>query len=223
MKKIWYIYLFASFGFVSCKGFKSLTTQHSTSLNTGHTKKEPRFLDELSVVPGNNRTILAEPAAALSERKNTIVASPTYDAANFNVIQLKYGMLLDIPFEYLNNLNLLKNIEYWWGTKYCLGGTTENCIDCSAFTMTLERDVFLKEIPRTAAEQFNATRRITKDELKAGDLVFFTTARHRVSHVGVYIANNKFVHASVSNGVMISDLDESYWKQRFVGCGRIED
>lgn len=223
MKKIWYIYLFASFGFVSCTGFKSLTSQHNTSSKTGYSKNEPRFLDELSVVPGNNRTILSEPAAVLSEKKNTIVTSPTYDASNFNVIQLKYGVLLDIPFEYLSNLNLLKNIEYWWGTKYCLGGTTENCIDCSAFTMTLERDVFFKEIPRTTAEQFNATKRILKDELKAGDLVFFTTARHRVSHVGVYIANNKFVHASVSNGVMISDLDESYWKQRFVGCGRIED
>lgn len=208
---------------MSCASFRNLASQSSATAKPAPQKKQLNFLDELSVVPGNNRTILAEPSIKSSDRKTTIIATPTYDVSNFNVIQLKYGLLLDVPFEDLNNVNLLKNIEYWWGTKYCLGGTTENCIDCSAFTMTIEREVFSKEIPRTAAEQFNQSKKINRDELKAGDLVFFTTARHRVSHVGVYIANNKFVHASVTNGVMISDLDENYWKQRFVGCGRIEN
>lgn len=223
MKKYRYLYLLASLSCMSCTSFKNIASHNRSFPSQDNQKKELIFLDELNVVPGNNRTILTEPPIEeITSKKNSGIPTVTYDISNFNVIQLKFGLLLDIPFEQLNNLKFLKSIEYWMGTKYCLGGTTENCIDCSAFTQTIEKDVFSKEIPRTAAQQYKAINKITREELKPGDLVFFNTARNRVSHVGVYIANNKFVHASVSNGVMISDLDENYWKQRFVGCGRAE-
>src|SRR5205809_766673 len=83
-------------------------------------------------------------------------------------------------------------------------GSTEKCTDCSGFTQNLMRDVYAINIPRTAQEQYNSSTHIKTEELRQGDLVFFQNSSHNISHVGLYVANNKFVHASVSNGVMIS-------------------
>jgi lipoprotein Spr len=77
-------------------------------------------------------------------------------------------------------------------------------------------------IPRTAREQFQFSNKISKEDLKEGDLVFFNTTGG-VSHVGLYIQNNKFVHASTSGGVTISDLDEDYWSRKMIGVRRIEE
>jgi lipoprotein Spr len=73
-----------------------------------------------------------------------------------------------------------------------------------------------------AKEQYKASSRIHKDDLERGDLVFFHTTRKGISHVGVYLGNNKFVHASVNYGVTISDLAESYYDRTFVGAGRVK-
>jgi hypothetical protein len=138
-------------------------------------------------------------------------------------LQVKYAILLDVIAEKLTNLPLLELMDKWWGTRYCFGGSTENCIDCSAFTQLVSREVYRLSLPRTAQEQYNTIELIEKDELKEGDLVFFHTRGRRsaITHVGVYLTNNKFVHASTSNGVSISDLDESYWKPRYRAGGRM--
>ena len=82
--------------------------------------------------------------------------------------------------------------------------------------------MYSANIPRTAAQQYDSSMHIETSELQQGDLVFFqTTSRKEISHVGVYIGNNKFAHASVSNGVMISDLDDAYWKPKYRGAGRV--
>jgi hypothetical protein len=80
--------------------------------------------------------------------------------------------------------------------------------------------VYGVSIPRTAHEQYKATTRVSRTELKEGDMVFFNT-RGGVSHVGFYLQNNKFVHAS-TGGVTISDLFDPYYLRRFVGVGRVE-
>jgi lipoprotein Spr len=102
-----------------------------------------------------------------------------------------------------------------------MGGTTKSCVDCSAFTGAVIRDVYRINLPRTASEQYDASNKVDKENLKEGDLVFFKTKKGYVNHVGVYLTNNKFVHASTSNGVMISDLDENYWRGKFAGGGRV--
>ena len=89
--------------------------------------------------------------------------------------------------------------------------TSRDGIDCSAFAFLLLSSVYgVTSLPRTSKEQYEACRHISRDELQEGDLVFFHTLtgkKHRgVTHVGVYLRNNKFIHASVS-GVMISDLE----------------
>jgi lipoprotein Spr len=101
-----------------------------------------------------------------------------------------------------------------------MGGSTKEGIDCSAFVNTLMLSVYAINLPRTSKEQYEAAVKINDDELSEGDLVFFNT-KGGISHVGIYLANNKFVHASTSGGVMISDLNEAYWKARYKGAGRV--
>jgi murein DD-endopeptidase / murein LD-carboxypeptidase len=138
------------------------------------------------------------------------------DALNF-----KYAMELDVPVELIINLSLFHFIDEWMGTPYHLGGNTKDGIDCSGFTKILEQSVFNLSLPRTSGEQYREAHKVPVPELQEGDLVFFGTKKKGISHVGVYLTNNKFVHASTSYGVMISDLGESYWSRRFRGGGRM--
>jgi lipoprotein Spr len=215
----------------SCRSVKNLTAKDVS--NSEHPQKkinlnEAVFLDNVSVTPGSNRTISAEVSNTKTISNTKTTYGPSVSPSNKNVeienisnVQLKYAILLDVPVEELSNTLLLQTIDHWWGTKYCLGGSTEHCTDCSGFTRNLMRDVYAISIPRTAREQYNSSTHIKTNEMQQGDLVFFQNSSHNISHVGLYIANNKFVHASVSNGVMISDLNETYWKQRYKGTGTV--
>lgn len=118
---------------------------------------------------------------------------------------------------------LLDFIEEWYGVPYRFGGTTKRGIDCSAFVQELYGEVYQVNMRRTSREQF-ATSVYVKDvkELEAGDLVFFKIQTRDISHVGVYLGDGKFVHASRSQGVVISDLDHVYWRKYYVGGGKIE-
>jgi lipoprotein Spr len=138
-------------------------------------------------------------------------------------LQLKYAVLLNAEVESLPNENLLTEVEDWYGTKYRHGGATKKGIDCSAFTMTVYEKAYCYSLPRTSREQYSLCKKISADELQEGDLVFFNIRGRGVSHVGIYLGNNKFIHASVSNGVMVSDLTENYYSRRFLGAGRVED
>lgn len=138
----------------------------------------------------------------------------------FSPLQFKYAIKLDVPVETLQNKNLYTIIEDWWGTPYRMGGTSLKGIDCSAFVQTLMLGVFSLSLPRTAREQYVLSESVSMFDLKEGDLVFFNT-RGGVSHVGVYLQNNKFVHASTSGGVMISDLNDNYWGRKLIGAGRV--
>ncbi|MCK7555876.1 NlpC/P60 family protein [Chitinophaga sedimenti] len=124
--------------------------------------------------------------------------------------------------EDVTNAKLFGFIEEWWGTPYRLGGNTRSGIDCSHFATNMLLEVFKSAINYgNSADLYAQSRRLSRRELQYGDLVFFKINRKSVSHVGVYLENDRFVHASVSSGVMISDLNEDYWKKYFIGGGRI--
>lgn len=105
----------------------------------------------------------------------------------------------------------------WAGTRYRMGGTSKQGIDCSAFMQTTFSAAYGIELPRSTAEQRHLGRQINKSELKKGDLVFF----RKNNHVGIYIGNNQFMHASTSQGVTISSLDEDYWARTYTQSRRI--
>lgn len=117
---------------------------------------------------------------------------------------------------------MIESIWEWVGTRYRFGGTTRNGIDCSAFTGTVYRSLG-KGLPRTAAMQWEAGEPIERDELQYGDLVFFHTRRGvYVSHVGIYLGNDLFAHASSRNGVIVSSLGSRYYDSHYIGARRFE-
>lgn len=133
--------------------------------------------------------------------------------------RFRYAIMMDVEVEALDNESLYRYIGEWWGTPYRMGGDSRKGVDCSAFVQGLMSSVYGVSIPRVAREQKEQCERIQTENLQEGDLVFFNT-RGGVSHVGIYLHNSHFVHASTSGGVMVSSLEESYWKQRFLGAGR---
>jgi cell wall-associated NlpC family hydrolase len=139
-----------------------------------------------------------------------------------SVIRKKYASMLELPPSDISNFSLYKFIDRWIGTKYCIGGNDIKGIDCSGFAQKLYGEVYGVDLLRTAIEQFSNCKRIKNPkDASEGDLVFFHIRSKRISHVGVYLANNYFVHASRSGGVMISNLDEDYWHKYYAGCGKI--
>jgi lipoprotein Spr len=206
--------------FCSCKSFKNTSASSSSSASQKKQSNNTLFLDNINVTPGTDRTSVLNTSPG-QPSYTAIKAAKNFDIESAQAVQFKYAMMLDVPVEELTNIPLLEDIENWWGTRYCLGGSTQSCIDCSAFTQIIMHDIYFIQLPRTAEEQFNTADPINYKDLKEGDLVFFQTTGRTISHVGVYLANNKFAHASVSSGVMISDLNEDYWKKRLRAAGRV--
>ena len=106
------------------------------------------------------------------------------------------------------------------GVPYKWGASSGKAFDCSGFTVYIMKK-FNVSLPRTASSQFNSGIKVEKDDLQSGDLVFFTTYKKGPSHVGMYIGDNKFIHASSSvDRVTITDLDLKYYRQRYLGARR---
>ena len=107
------------------------------------------------------------------------------------------------------------------GTPYCSAGVTPDCFDCSGFVGYCMQNI-TSGLPRTSAELFSSGIPVSRDELQPADLVFFATGRNAtVNHVGIYLADGRFIHSSTSNGVMLSSLFEPYWGQRWKGARRV--
>lgn len=119
---------------------------------------------------------------------------------------------------------LMEIIEYL-NTPYKYGGNSKKGIDCSAFTQTVYFNVLSTSLLRSARDQYTQGTVIdNKEDLQFGDLVFFNTRRRvRPGHVGIYIGDNLFAHASSKHGVIISSLDHDYYSKRFMGGRRIDD
>lgn len=153
-------------------------------------------------------------------------APTTEDAKSYSLLQKKYAGYLRIAPEDIKNIRLYSFIDNWMGTPYLWGGTTKYGIDCSAFVQKLIDYVYEVNIPRTSIEQFY-TNWIelfgSTKYLSEGDMIFFRTiSGTTVSHIGFYLKNNMFVNSSSSRGVSIANLNDPYWKKKYVAAGRIK-
>ena len=212
----------------ACKTMRSITSKDN-STNSETKKRDPRkivFIEGIEILPGS--VVRSSHKPNTTKDKSTTYEVPIYllnsstvEIEKASSMQIKYALILDTYIENISNINLFLNIDEWWGTNYCLGGSTKNCIDFSGFTSIILKNVYRIQLSRTAAEQYKESTIIEKEELKEGDLVFFKTKNNYINHVGIFLTNDKFVHASTSLGVTISDLKENYWQNRFAGCGRV--
>ena len=132
------------------------------------------------------------------------------------------GKELPERFSLAGNISLIRRLiglaVSLQGVPYVFGGTSPGGFDCSGFVQYVFNRSGLG-LPRMADEQYYATKRIQYP--REGDLVFFSTYTSGVSHVGISLGGNRFIHASSSRGVTVSSLDESYWANRYVGAGSV--
>ncbi len=113
-----------------------------------------------------------------------------------------------------------RHYEKWRGTPYADGGMSASGMDCSGFTVLAYRDIFGQDLPRTAGEQAEFGTAVAREDLEPGDLVFFQTGVLK-RHVGIYLADDQFIHASLSRGVTISSLDDGYWQKKYWRARRL--
>jgi murein DD-endopeptidase / murein LD-carboxypeptidase len=141
-----------------------------------------------------------------------------------NALIKKYEDLTGLRINIKRSLTLYKAIDRWMGTPYRYGTMTHKGTDCSGFTCSIYKEVYKISLSRGTEDQFHKdTRHIARWSLKEGDLVFFRIEKGRkVSHVGIYLGNHKFVHASVKKGVCISDLTDKYYIEHFRKAGRVK-
>src|SRR6201996_5755771 len=130
------------------------------------------------------------------------------------------SQIMGVALSATSNMKLFHFVYDWIGTPYHFGGSSRKGIDCSAFTKELYSEVFNLDIRRSSRDIFSMVSPVSKDELKEGDLVFFKIHSRRISHVGVYLGNNRFAHAS-SRGVAINSLDDAYYSRYFYRGGRL--
>ncbi len=236
----------------SCSTFKPLNfTSNKQLASVQSTSSQAKFIEEISVIPQaevdntNNKTESkkeVKPSSKLSivSRKKSMDAvtvpdkldeiklyermfsSVAAEVESASEVQLKYAVLMDTEVESLPSKSLLEAVDEWYGVRYRTGGNTTSGVDCSGFTVGVYAALYGMAIPRVSRDQYRVSTKLSTTDLQEGDLVFFNTNGRGVSHVGIYLGHNKFIHASVSKGVMVNDLFESYYLKRFIGGGRIE-
>lgn len=212
---IYILILIAAFEYYGCSS-SSYSSRYSDNNNEEKEKSEQRFsdndtlaqlpdslVDDIDEMPEDSGIDITSVMNKLNLNEN----ETDVDADNSTI---KEKMLMEI-IKYLN-------------TPYKYGGSSPDGIDCSAFTRTIYSNVLSVELNRSAKEQYTQGIKIDKPEnLKFGDLVFFNTRRRvKPGHVGIYIGDNLFAHASSKNGVIVSSLEEDYYSRRFMGGRRIE-
>ncbi|NDV68400.1 C40 family peptidase [Dysgonomonas sp. 25] len=147
-----------------------------------------------------------------------------YDPVQVSHLSQKLG----IPLKNTNkdddkNMKLYAECSLWMGVKYRYGGTTKRGVDCSGLALNIYKNAYGKSIPRSTTDLSAKVKTISKGSLYAGDLVFFATTNNKKkpTHVGIYLKDGYFIHASTSRGVVVNHLDENYYKKNWLKAGRI--
>jgi len=138
-----------------------------------------------------------------------------------NLSKEYFSQIMDVAISATTNTKLYQFVYEWIGTPYRLGGNSKKGIDCSQFAFEVYEKVFNTTLGYNSRNIYTQVDPVKKDELKAGDLVFFKIRSRNITHVGIYLGDDKFAHASSSRGVMISSLNEAYWRRYYFDGGRM--
>lgn len=156
-----------------------------------------------------------------SSNSSTKISSTKIALKNKNNNLFDFANYLGINKNKIENEKLFNYIDDWLGTPHKLGGTSKKGIDCSAFVKNIYFEIYNKNIPRTSQDMAKNLKTKKLKHLKEGDLIFFAFGRKKIDHVGIYLHNNYFVHVSTKKGVILSNIEESWYSNYFVDCGSI--
>lgn len=133
-----------------------------------------------------------------------------------------YVKKLGLRFKNPEYKQLVETASKWIGTPYRYGNSSRKGTDCSGFVASIYRDVYGIDLSRSSRSMFQDVKHVDRENMRTGDLVFFRrSSREPIFHVGIYLKNNKFVHAATSGGVMVSSLKEPYYRNYFYAAGRV--
>jgi cell wall-associated NlpC family hydrolase len=234
-------FLVCAFAMLSCHDGKKTVSRASN--------KNPKFLDDVYVGKHHKTSVIRQPKEEeIAEVDKTVKDTTEIPIIKFkkdeseppscyvprdlkevhiskseqNKLIEKYAAMMNVSAKDISNVLLYRFIDEWYGVDYRYGGCDKAGIDCSAFVQRLYNQVFGVDLVRTAVEQFNNCSLIKHiNKMTEGDLVFFHIHSKHITHVGIYLMNDYFVHASSSQGVMISNLNENYWTRYFACAGRV--
>ncbi len=163
------------------------------------------------------------PAYSQAVVKVTRDTAASADSVNILEAYMKgyYSQVFGVNITDILNTDLYISIEKWLGTPYRYAGKTLEGIDCSSFVNKIYENVYCNILTGNSADMAKQVTKLSKDNLQEGDLVFFKINKRNISHVGVYLGDAKFAHASRSKGVIISDLNHPYYRKYFVKGGRV--
>jgi lipoprotein Spr len=157
-----------------------------------------------------------------AENKSSKNSATTNSSFSLKEFQNKYDLLLGNKSSGITNLELFRFIDDWLQVPYKYAGKSKTGVDCSGLAALLIKQVYEKTISGSSASIYNQTDPVTKANLKEGDLIFFKINSSNISHMGIYLVNNKFLHASTHGGVVVSDLTDTYYARHFYKAGRVK-
>lgn len=144
------------------------------------------------------------------------------DTAAAPVPEEYYIKKLGLRFRDPDYRKLVETASGWIGTPYRYGSSSKRGTDCSGFVTRVYREVYGISLSRSSHSMFGDVKRVKKDMMRTGDLVFFRRGpKSPIYHVGIYLKNNKFIHSATSGGVMVSSLKEPYYSRNFYAAGRV--
>lgn len=149
--------------------------------------------------------------------------SPPADTTAEPPVQEEYYIKkLGLRFRNPDYKQLVETASGWIGTPYRYGSSSKKGTDCSGFVTRVYRDAYGISLSRSSHSMFRDVKRVKKDKMRTGDLVFFRRGpKSPIYHVGIYLKNNKFIHSATSGGVMVSSLKEPYYSRNFYAAGRV--
>jgi len=196
--------VFAFFSFISCSGLVDYIHERQIATNNPSTNSP----DTRSNTNNKTKNISKKTVATKEESISTI-----------SKYEVKWGV--DLPDD--ADTNLIKEIDSWLGVPYKYGGKDKSGTDCSGMVFSIYNNVYGFSLNRSSYDIIQNVIKVPIEEAKFGDLVFFKIYKNRVSHVGIYLGDKKFIHASTQLGVRIDSLEMPYYRDRFYMAGRIKD
>jgi len=188
-----------------------LTTSDGNSLTLP--KVEKHLIDQSPLISSNTLLADADISKSLNSLKERLIEQKEMQ---------ELSERLGINITDHNYLNLYREVADWLGTRYRRGGMSRKAVDCSGFTNVIYKNVYGQQLDRVStAIAKNLKISVGKEDLIPGDMVFFSTFNKKyINHVGIYIGDGKFIHASIKKGVIVSSLIEGYYSKAWRKGGR---